>query len=250
MGDVPLGPLRTALRMPLRQEPLWDGLVLISQCPALKVDLGSAALPAQGQSESGDGWACETMARGIQLLALSDGMGHGAEANRESAAVLTMLRQGFVAGYGCRELLSLINDLMRSCHGAERYATMDLCLLDLKNGEAAFEKLGACASYLLRHGQCCRLAGGTLPMGILEDVSPRSFRMRLQTGDLLVMLSDGVLDAFPEEPALFQAMSELAQQPQAFAEGLLRAALRVTGGKVPDDMTVLTAAIQPELYRA
>ncbi|MDR1569159.1 MAG: SpoIIE family protein phosphatase [Oscillospiraceae bacterium] len=254
LGEPPVLALRRALAMELSVEPLWDGLVYISQNPPLYADIGVATRPAEGQTDNGDGWRSTRLPRGRHLLALSDGMGHGSDAAGESRTVLQLLEDGFHAGYGRHELLGVVNDLMRSCHGAERYATVDLCVLDLKSGEAAFEKMGACASFLIRQEmaaelkegglKCRKLSGGTLPMGILEDVTPKSFRMRLSPGDLLVMVSDGIVDAFEQEDAMLQTMASLAQEPQSFSDGLLRAALQRMGGEAKDDMTVLAACVK------
>lgn len=260
VGDAPLGALQRALQMDMSSESLWDGMVYISQDPPLYVETGAATKPIDGQLDNGDGYRSLRLPCGRHLIALSDGMGHGTDAAEESRTVLTLLEKGFKAGYGRHELLSVVNDLMRSCHGAERYATVDLCLLDLKSGEAAFEKMGACASFLIRaesykgradsQVKCRKLAGGTLPMGILEDVSPKSFRMRLAPSDLVVMVSDGIVDAFGMEDDMLSVMATLPQEPQLFADNLLREALTRGGGKAQDDMTVVAARLRRTAYAA
>jgi len=250
LGQPPVEALQNALITPLTFETRWDGLVQVSEKPALRAEVGASTCPAHGQTANGDGWIAVTLPRGQQLLALSDGMGHGRQAAQESHAVLQLLKEGFEAGYTRRDLLGAVNELMRSCHGAERYATVDLCLLDLRTGDAAFEKMGACASYLIRQGKCRRLTGGTLPMGILEDVAPKSFRMRLLQDDLLVMLSDGVTDAFESDAALLKAMAALPREPEAFAEGLRREAARLQDGEPHDDMSVLAVRLAPEALEA
>jgi stage II sporulation protein E len=248
LGEPPMTALARALAMPLTAKPLWDGLVYISQRPALSVAVGIATCPAQGQLENGDGWRSQPLPRARHMLALSDGMGHGSDAARESGTVLSLLTEGFQAGYGRKELLSVVNDLVRATHSQERYATLDLCVLDLKTGDAAFEKMGACASFLIRQDRCRKLSGGTLPMGILEDVTPKSFRMRLAAGDLLVMVSDGVVDSFEQEDAMLAVMARLPQEPSAFANELLRAALRRMGDEARDDMTALAARLTAEVF--
>ncbi|GHU72487.1 hypothetical protein AGMMS49992_08550 [Clostridia bacterium] len=248
LGEPPLTSLSRALAMPLTAEPLWDGLIHISQRPGLSVAVGVATCPAQGQLENGDGWRTHPLPRARYLLALSDGMGHGSGAARESQTVLSLLAEGFQAGYGRKELLSVVNDLVRTTHSQERYATLDLCLLDLKSGEAWFEKMGACASFLIRQDKCRKLAGGTLPMGILEDVTPKSFKMRLTAGDLLVMVSDGIVDSFEQEDAMLSVMARLSAEPSVFANELLRISLERTGNVAADDMTVLCARLHSEVF--
>ncbi|MDR2505258.1 MAG: SpoIIE family protein phosphatase [Oscillospiraceae bacterium] len=254
LGEPPIAALRRVLSMELTIEPLWDGLVYISEDPPYTVSIGQASVPAHGQSANGDGVRSARLPRARQLIALSDGMGHGEAAQNESATVLKLLENGFNAGYGRHELLAVVNDLVRACHGQERYATVDLCVLDMRTGEAAFEKMGACSSFLIRHEagkmglKCRKLTGGTLPMGILEDVSPKSFRMNLSTQDLLVMVSDGLIDAFGNEEAMLQAMTGLTQDAQNFCDGLMGMAFMRVSGKPKDDMTVVAARIKPRAF--
>jgi stage II sporulation protein E len=248
LGEPPMTALSRALAAPLTAKPLWDGLVYISQRPALSASVGIATCPAQGQLENGDGWRSQPLPRARHMLALSDGMGHGSDAAKESGAVLSLLTEGFQAGYGRKELLSVVNDLVRTTHSQERYATLDLCVLDLKNGDAAFEKMGACASFLIRQDRCRKLSGGTLPMGILEDVTPKSFRMKLIAGDLLVMVSDGIVDSFEREDAMLAVMARLPHEPESFANELLRAALERVAGEARDDMTAIAARLTAEVF--
>lgn len=244
--EMPINALEQTLQMSFRCDPLWDGALYLQQQPMLRVKLGAADLAAHGQQQNGDTHLSQCLPRGMLLLALSDGMGNGEEAGRESETMLRLIKQGLEAGFVRRQLFDLVNDLMRSCKGEERYATLDLCLIDLKTGDASFDKLGACPSYLIRQGKCRRLEGGTLPVGILEDVAPRSFRMRLCHGDLLVMVSDGIADAFEEDRALLQVMASLPLDPDAFAKGLMEAALQRTQSIAKDDMTVLVASLEQE----
>lgn len=61
---------------------------------------------------------------------------------------------------------------MLMCTGREMYATMDLCVCDLHSGETAFEKLGACASYIVRSGEVRAIGADTLPWGFCRMWNP------------------------------------------------------------------------------
>jgi stage II sporulation protein E len=100
---------------------------------------------------------------------------------------------------------------------------MDLCVLDLHSGETAFEKLGACPSYVVRSGEVRAIGADTLPVGVLPDVESRSLRMTLRAGDVIVMMTDGVSEAFPGgEDALRDAIARLHWlHPQAVGEKLI-----------------------------
>jgi len=79
----------------------------------------------------------------------------------------------------------------------------------------------------------------TLPVGVLPDVEPGSLRMTLECGDVVVMLSDGVLESYPGgEEALRGAIAKVHWlHPQAVGERLIEQCL--LQGKAKDDMSVL-----------
>ena len=178
-------------------------------------------------------------------MALSDGMGSGSAARRESQAALRLLYRCFKAGYSRAQALKAVNSLMVSCAGEDVFATLDLCLLDLYEGRATIEKLGACTSFLVHDGKCEALEADTLPMGMLLDVQPCSRSVEVDVGDLLIFMTDGVADTFPQgQEGLMLAIDRLrAQSPQTISRALLERALRVQGGQAGDDMTVLCVRI-------
>ena len=143
------------------------------------------------------------------------------------------------AGYTRTQALAVVNALMLMCTGREMYATMDLCLVDLHTGEAAFEKMGACASYVVRSGEVRAMQAQTLPVGVLPEVEPGSLRMTLECGDVVILLSDGVLESYPGgEDGLRAAIARLHWlHPQAVGERLIEQCL--SQGEAKDDMCVL-----------
>ena len=207
------------------------------------MEIGAATRSRSGEDVAGDSYVSRALAGGRHVLALSDGMGSGVSARQESHAALRLMVESLRAGYTRAQALDVVNALMLMCTGREMYATMDLCVCDLHSGETAFEKLGACASYVVRDGEVRAIGADTLPVGVLPEVESRSLRMTLVPGDVVVMLTDGVCDAYPGgEAALRAAIGKLAWlHPQAVGEKLIAQAL--DGGVAGDDMTVLCAKI-------
>ncbi len=229
-----------AMRPRIADNPEVTELVY-EQESALDGEVGVARCTKYGEEVAGDGFMALRLSGGRQLLAISDGMGSGTRAQQESHATLALLRQCLGAGYTRAQALMAVNGLLLACAGEDMFATMDLCMVDLHNGEVAFEKLGACTSYVI-HGDTCRaIAGETLPLGILHNVRPRSHRLRLQEGDVVVMVSDGVADAFPNgDEGIMRALAGMRTLPaQHIADALLKRALVQQGGRALDDMTVL-----------
>ena len=244
------GALSEALRKPMERLFSKTSAVLFVEKPKLALSIGQAGSPITGEEVSGDSAVTERLDAGRYLLALSDGMGSGREASNESRAALELLVNALRAGYSRGDALRTVNGLLVACRGDEMFATMDLCVIDLESGEAALDKLGACPSFLLRAGKCKRIGSDSLPMGILEAVKPRALAVRMQPGDILLMVSDGVMDAFGgDESSFLRALGGLMPEgympnPQKIADTLLRRAFERCGAMALDDMTILAARIE------
>lgn len=235
-------PMRACLR-----EGLLSTQAMFEQVPALTLEIGAATRSRSGEEVAGDSYVSRALPGGRHVLALSDGMGSGVSALQESHAALSLLVESLRAGYTRAQALDVVNALMLMCTGREMYATMDLCVCDLHSGETAFEKLGACASYVVRDGEVRAIGADTLPVGVLPDVESRSLRMTLRPDDVVVMLTDGVTDAYPGgESALRESIARLYWlHPQAVGEKLIAQAMGA--GEAKDDMAVLCARVSHTL---
>ena len=93
----------------------------------------------------------------------------------------------------------------------------------------------------MRDGEVRTIGADTLPVGVLPEVESRSLRMTMQTGDVVVMMTDGVRDAYPGgEVALREDIGKLAWlHPQSVGEKLIARA--VSSGEACDDMAILCA---------
>ena len=225
------------------REGMLSTQAVFEQDAALTLEVGAATRSRSGEEVAGDSYVSRSLPGGRHILALSDGMGSGAGARQESHAALSLLVESLRAGYTRSQAIDVVNALMLMCTGREMYATMDLCVADLHSGEAAFEKLGACASYVVREGEVRALGADTLPMGVLPDVESHSLRMTLRPGDVVLLMTDGVADAFPGgEEGLREAIGKLYWlHPQAVGEKLIAQAL--SSGEAKDDMAVLCARV-------
>ena len=200
-----------------------------------------------GEEVAGDGSRTGRLRGGRCFAALSDGMGSGGAARRESQATLRLLERCLRTGYSRAQALKAVNSLMLACAGEDVFATLDLCLLDLYEGRATLDKLGACTSFLLRGDECEAFEADALPLGMLPDVQPCSRQIELETGDLIVMMTDGVADAIPGgmEGVRQAILSARAQEPRALCRSLIERALRAQRGAAGDDMTVMCVRIVP-----
>ncbi len=228
------------LDIPMDVAKVEEARVLLTETPLWVVESGMAACGVDGSRENGDTYWLGQLADGRYLAALSDGMGHGALARQESGQTVTLLRLCLEAGYTRAQTLTAVNGMMLLASRGERFSTVDLVTIDLWTGQATLDKLGAAASRLLRGRSMTELTGDALPLGILETVDSRTCMLRLHAGDELVLMTDGVEDAFAGKTELDDAIRDATSEPsaQAAADRLLRMAREAQGGR-KDDMSVV-----------
>ena len=230
-----------------------NGRILLEEEPPLMVEWGMAtacAVTADRKKRVGRGAAngdavlARPLPGGQTLLALSDGMGHGAGAQEESRKTLELLSLCMEAGYTRAQAMTAVNGAMLSATGGEKFATVDLCLIDLWTGETAMNKLGACESVLFQGQKMQLIEGAALPLGIIDHVRPMEHHFTLGEGDMLLLMSDGVADAFAAEEEILSVLRRgRGDSPQHVADALLQEAVIQKDGLPPDDMTVLCARV-------
>ncbi|MBP3637146.1 MAG: SpoIIE family protein phosphatase [Clostridia bacterium] len=236
------------LDVPLDIAQVEDDRVLLAETPLWTVESGIAACGMEGRGENGDTHWLGQLGDGRFLAALSDGMGHGRLARQESGQTVTLLRLCLEAGYTRPQTLTAVNGMMLLASRGERFSTVDLLTIDLWTGQATLDKLGAASSRLLRGRTMTELTGDALPLGILETVDSRTSVLRLHDGDEIVLMTDGVEDAFAEKSMLDDAIREAMSEAtaQAAAEALLRHARDTSSTGRKDDMSVVILKVHKQ----
>lgn len=137
-------------------------------------------------------------------LALGDIAGKGTYAGILMASLQARLqalapRTPFEPG-ALAPMMSEINCAMLNSVGSNRYASLFYGVFDAVSGSLHYVNAGHPPGLLLRQGQDrfeCLSASGTV-VGLLEDATWVERRTRIANGDLLVVCSDGVLEALGE----------------------------------------------------
>lgn len=201
-------------------------------------DVALASAPKEGQRVSGDSLTWFRTAGKLYLL-LSDGMGSGREAQRESQMTLRLLEQLLTAGIDPDPALRTLNaalNLRSDDQGS--FTTIDLLAVDLTGGQGALYKYGAAPTYLKRQGSVRRLTGSALPAG-LQDVSdaPTPSRFPLEENTFVLMISDGVADAGDDQWLQDLLAGWQGEDPNMLASLVLREAGTRRHGE--DDCSVI-----------
>lgn len=217
---------------------------------------GVAQRTGDGSEVSGDSYTYSANTPGQVMMSLSDGMGSGRQAERESRRVVELTQQLLEAGFSARAALKMVNTILLLSGNEPHPATLDLCCVDLYTGVLEAMKLGAVPTFILGREGVSLLEAGEVPAGVLSPVEPLLLSRKLWDGDRIVMVTDGVLDAWPgenKEGGLCEFLESIpAKNVQDMADRILRFACREDGrgereagepGDVRDDMTVLVAGV-------
>lgn len=234
------------LEAPMQLASMDGDRILLTEQPLLRAEIGAAAEPITSGEICGDTAWSGRLADGRYLVALSDGMGHGENAALSSRQTVELLRLCLDAGYTRQQTLTAVNGMLLLGGGGERFATADVLTIDLWKGHAALDKLGAAASWVYQQGMLTRVAGDALPLGILEDIDLSGSTMRLYAGDVVILLTDGVEDAFRSVGALEEAIKATLEcaSPSEAAEKLLAAASEADDGQRRDDQSAVFVYIR------
>src|SRR5690625_1620325 len=188
------------------------------------------------------------LGKGKYALAISDGMGNGIRAREESMETLRLLEQILRTGISEQVAIKSINSILALRTTDEIFATLDLAMINLHNATLRCLKIGSSPSYIKRGKEIIPIEGNNLPIGIIEQVELETVKDTLKSGDILIMMSDGIFDGPKEiknsEIWLRRKIQNLqTDHPQEIADVLLEEVIRGELGVIRDDMTVVVAKV-------
>lgn len=229
---------------PIGSDGSTEGRITLMEAEPLSVSVGVASMKKSGETISGDRGTYFKTEQGLLCILLSDGMGSGEGAAKESVAAVRILERFLRSGVEPALAMRMLNSVMLlKNQDSWGFATVDLLCIDLFSGNAAFYKYGAAPSYARVGKQIRRVKSENLACGLSsgKNTVPDTVKMRLRPGSVAVIASDGVI-AETNDDWVRKMLSETeGRDMKALAKELLQAALKQYGAS--DDMTVLTVRV-------
>ena len=233
--------LQLSVSSPYTIESVPHSFILEEEADFLVLTGFSKAVKEE-ETVSGDNYAVIEAEKGRVTVMLSDGTGSGEQAGKDSEKVLDLMEKMLEAGYNTDAAINMVNTALFAIGEDRNHPTLDICDIDLYQGSCQLRKVGGAVTFLKRPGEVEQLVCGNLPLGIFQQVETQPLCRKLQDGDYLIMVSDGVVDAFGDEDYENRMVSAIAgindRNPGEIAERLLRVALCASGGRIQDDMTI------------
>lgn len=217
--------------------------VNLKSAPMFDCVFGIASQPKSGSNISGDSHSIERLDGDKFMFAICDGMGSGQEAGEKSQTAVGLVENFYKAGFDNEIILSSVNKLL-NLEKDDIFSTIDIVVIDLKNGIADFVKMGSASSYIRGQDECKIIECSSLPIGILQDVNTVTKKVVLNEKDMIVLCSDGINDAFGSDSQFRDFLLTIKSvNPQEVADKILERALANNNGYAVDDMTCLVVKI-------
>lgn len=221
--------------------------VICREGPVFYTLQGTARIGKGCSQISGDSFAMMELPGGRQAAALSDGMGAGEEACRESTLVIELLEELLNAGFPEKTAIQMINTTLVMGREEIHYSTVDMTVFDLYTGECEIIKAGASSTFIKKKDSVEHLSSTSLPIGVVNRIEIDSVKRKLEDGDFVIMVTDGILDALPvgEQDILLETIIQGSSitNPKEMAHHILEQVLAWTGKEPADDMTVLVVGV-------
>lgn len=208
------------------------------------IQSGIAKAKKDGSIVSGDMISQIRLGDGKYMYAISDGMGSGPDAMKNSKIAISMLERLLGSGFDKDTSIKLINSAILTANKDDNYATLDISILDLYTGNMELLKNGACPTYVKKNRNVSLIKSTSLPTGIMKNIQIDTYDKDLEDGDIVIMCSDGILDSnmeFANRDLWLKYLLEDIQTdiPERIADIILREAIDNCVGKPKDDMSVI-----------
>ena len=208
---------------------------------------GTARCTKNESELSGDNFTFLEIGNNQVLMSIADGMGSGYYAFQDSETAIELLEQLMDTGFSEEVALKMINSVMLLGNDVEKPTTLDMGILNLMSGVCDFVKFGAAATFVKRSRWVEAIKSTNMPIGMMGQVDIESVSKKMYSGDMIIMVSDGVVEAIEAEDK-DKVISDIIMQidstnPKEIASKVLENVLKCSNYKAEDDMTVLVTGI-------
>ncbi len=212
---------------------------------------GLAAVNISSKEVGGDYYDVITLDQYRYVIAIGDVSGKGTPASLLMANLQATIRALVPLGLPLSELTARVNNLICENTGADRFITFFWGIMDAEAGTMKYVSAGHNPPFLVHaDGSVDRLSEGGIILGIMKAMMPyKEGEVRLSTGDVLVLFTDGVSEAmneageeWGEEPLERIVKEHLAEPAEAILDRVVEGIQKHNvGTQQSDDITLIVA---------
>lgn len=224
----------------------YDTVVFVER-PRYQVLCGMAKHTKEGSVCSGDNFLVLDCAGGKKCIMISDGMGSGEGAFRQSQLVLELAEILLESGVPPSQTIDMINAWMVWSASEVAFATLDMGIIDMYQGKLELIKAGTATTYVVSDHFVRSYEASSLPIGVITKMQLNHFKMQLSENSYVIMATDGVMEGILEEERetfIRRIIKEIrTKNPTEIGARILEKALEAQAGVAKDDMMVLVLGV-------
>jgi serine phosphatase RsbU (regulator of sigma subunit) len=151
----------------------------------------------------GDLYDFITLPDGRIGIVIGDANGKGMPAALIMATTCAMLRAAAPGALSPGQALGQVNNLLHIHIPPMTFATCFYAILDPKGGKLCFANAGHNLPYLVHGGEVTELHASGMPLGLMPDQEYSENETSLESSDILLFYSDGLVEAHNESREMF-----------------------------------------------
>jgi phosphoserine phosphatase RsbU/P len=185
-------------------------------------------------------------------ICIGDVVGKGITAALLMANLQAAFRAFATADAGPAAVCSRLNAFMCGNVANGKFISFFYCIVDARDRSLAYENAGHCPAQLVRRsGESMALRGDGAVLGVLPEWTYTNNRLQLESGDRLVLFTDGVTEAedlhgteFGEERVLRALREAGGGSAEDVRRKLMNDVTTYCHGQFRDDATLVVLAVQ------
>lgn len=185
----------------LSKRRFFDGIITVGDVKTTiafeekstyEVSFGYSQRPMKKGNLCGDSVSLISCPDGGKAALISDGMGTGARAAIDSTMTASIAEKLISSGFSVNGTVKTVNSAMIMKSTDESIASVDCVKINTFTGEAEFYKSGAAISFIRHDKEIFVVEAKSLPVGIIRNIAPVRQTAKLEAGDIVLLVSDGV----------------------------------------------------------
>ncbi len=222
-------------------------MICLRQKPTYNCNVAVRKLSRYENQISGDDYYVGDIMDGQKLIMLADGMGNGVEAATDSSMLIEVIEELLTAGFDKETSIRIVNTYLAERNKGERFSTLDMLILDMHTGYGRIFKQGAATTFVKR-GQWIEMIKSTsLPMGVIDGAVCENCRKKFYHNDIIVMVSDGVLESIVVENSDDYLRDLLLnsdnQDVEEIATEIATSIESISGNRLRDDASIIVVRL-------
>jgi sigma-B regulation protein RsbU (phosphoserine phosphatase) len=201
---------------------------------------------------SGDYYDVVALDESHLAICIGDVVGKGITAALLMANLQAAFRAFATSDASPASVCGKLNAFMCGNVASGKFISLFYCIVDARDRSLAYENAGHCPAQLVhRSGETVALIGEGAVLGVLPDWRYRNNRMQLESGDHLVLFTDGLTEAedaygtqFGEDRVVQALHNAGGHSAEEVRRTLMDAVAGFCSGNFRDDATVVVLAVQ------